>query len=230
MSYSEAFGILINSLAYWAGPIVAFVSAWLLFLLQEKRKQSFAASSARQSLVAELKWLESHLSMIVVKCAVQSDIVPDGVREFRWFLKEGFQRNTLMELPPGTLEDRDKTLGLPDEKIATLVGFFKHESQAAELPVTITTSILAAPTSAKLSAEEIKKLIDVRWQVSMLATEARNVNEFLRLTFTISDEVNHEIVKINHAGSLRMYGRRANYLLNYVRAALTELNKPGDDR
>lgn len=223
MTLAQLINSLVNTISSGAGIFFGFLSAWGLFILQERHKQALAVQSTRQSLLGELKWLESHLSIIVIKCAIQSDIVPDGVKEMRWFLKEGFARNTLEELPPGTLENRDKTLALPDEEVAKLLRFFKHESQAIEMPVTITNSILASPTTAKLSAEEIKKLIDVRWQVAMLTAEARNMNENLRLTFTVSDEENHKIVKINHAKCLHMYGRRANYLLRYVRAALGEL-------
>jgi hypothetical protein len=60
----------------------------------------------------------------------------------------------------------------------------------------------------------------------MLAAEARSLSDLLALTFTVSDETNHAIVKTNHASTLRMYGRRANYLLKYVRAALKELETP----
>jgi hypothetical protein len=59
----------------------------------------------------------------------------------------------------------------------------------------------------------------------MLNSEARNMNALLQLTFTIPDETNHEIVTKNHASCLSMYGLRASYTLDYVRAALSELEK-----
>jgi hypothetical protein len=61
----------------------------------------------------------------------------------------------------------------------------------------------------------------------MLAHELRSMHESHLLTFTVTGETNREIGKSNYASSLRMYGRRANYLLRYVRAALGELEKPG---
>jgi hypothetical protein len=225
MSYSEAFGILINSLAYAAGPIIGLVSAWVLFVFQEDRKQSFAAETARQSLIEELKWVESMLSLTVIKCAIQSDLLPRGIKEFRWFLKEGMARNVLEEIPAGILKDIDKTLAWSDDKIAPLLKFFRQDSRALELPISIIHSVLAAPTSAKLSAEEIKKLLDVRWQAHMLSGHASDMNEFFRLTFTVSDEENHKTIQQNNANSLRAYGRRAAFLLDRVRAALNELDR-----
>jgi hypothetical protein len=230
MWYKEALRTLINSLAYAAGPIITFLSgtlsAWLLFVLQENRKQAFAAMSARQSLVSELRWLESQLSITVIKCAIQSDIIPDGVKEYRWFFKEGIERNVLDEIPAQILERRERLADYSDQQITTLLRFFRRENRAIELPLTITNSVLATPTSAKLSAEEIKKLVDVRWQSAMLASEGRSMNDLLSLTFTLSDEVNHQIVVQNHKSALHMYGRRANYVLKYVRAALNELEMP----
>jgi hypothetical protein len=172
MSYSEAFGILINSLAYAAGPIIGLISAWVLFVFQEDRKQSFAAETARQSLIEELKWLESMLNLTVIKCAIQSDILPRGIKEFRWWLKEGLTRNVLDEIPAGISEEMDKILAASDEQIAPLLKFFRQDDRALELPISIVNSVLAAPTSAKLSAEEIKKLLDVRWQAHMLSGHA----------------------------------------------------------
>ena len=51
MSYDDAFGLLINAVAYAAGPILGFVSGWALFILQEDRKEMRAAKSAMQSLL-----------------------------------------------------------------------------------------------------------------------------------------------------------------------------------
>ena len=39
-------------------------------------------------------------------------------------MKEGFNRNTLQEIPEKILENRDKTLALGDEELAKLLKFF----------------------------------------------------------------------------------------------------------
>jgi hypothetical protein len=223
MTVDEALAVLVSNLGHAVGPLVGFLSGWGLFEIQERRKQSLAVRSVRQSLVAELKWLESQASMAVIRCANQSNILSRGIQEFRWFLREGAGRNMLDEIPPELIASRDTVLSYPDEEITKLVKIFRHESQATELPATVINSVLGAPTSAELSAEEIKRLLQVKWQLAMLATEARNMTEFLRLTFSVTDEANHNIVKANHASSLRMYGKRAAHLLDYVRAALKEL-------
>jgi hypothetical protein len=80
MSYGDALNYLTIGLATAGPTVLGFVAAWALFQLQERHKQSFAADSARQSLIAELKWLESMLNITVVKCALQSDIIARGIQ------------------------------------------------------------------------------------------------------------------------------------------------------
>lgn len=137
----------------------------------------------------------------------------------RWFLKEGVERNSLEALPAGILDNIDETLQRSDQDLEPLVRCFKHGNLASELPMPIVNSVLGAPMSAKLTADEVKSLIDVRWQSLLLDAETRMLNEFFRLTFSVSVE-NHEVVIQNHIGSLRAYGRRASHMLSYVRLSL----------
>jgi hypothetical protein len=153
--------------------------------------------------------------------------VQDGIQELRWIARAGLERDLPAELPSDYLAHQESIARSSDTEIRPMLNFFRQENQAIELPLTITNSILATPTSAKLSPEEIKKLVDVRWQLSMLTHEGHSLNELLHLTFTVSDETNFNIVKSNHAGTLRMYGRRANFLLKYVRTALKDLEARG---
>jgi hypothetical protein len=127
------------------------------------------------------------------------------------------------------LADRKKAGPLSDEQIAAILksGHFKQENQALELPLSVVNAVIGAPISAKLKPNEISSLIQVKWQAYMLANEARLVNEFIRLTFTVSDDDNHRTIVANHQAGIRMYGRRAAYLLDQVRAALKELEAPG---
>jgi hypothetical protein len=179
--------------------------------------------------LAELKWLESYLNIVTIKCAVQSDIIDRGVKEYRWFLKHGMERNTLQELSPQFFENRDNILASTDQELAKCLSLLpQQENRASEAPLSITNAVLSAPTSAKLSPAELKKLIDVRWQSTLLNSEARNTNEWLRLTFTVTGDTNHPRVKENHEGCLRMYGLRASCTLDYVRTALSELEKIKD--
>jgi hypothetical protein len=111
MSYCEAFTVLTNSLAPAVGPLLGsllgFLSGWGLFVLQENRKQAKAAVSTRESLTAELKWLESLLSITTIKCAVQSGMIDRGIEEYRWIMKHA-ERNTLQEISPEIVKGREK--------------------------------------------------------------------------------------------------------------------------
>lgn len=206
-----------------AGPILGFISAFILFEVQQWGTRRRTAKFARQSLIAELKLLESLLSIIVLKCGVQSDIVPQAAREMRWLLDEGFERNLTDDLPAGVLGDKEKILKLSDRDLERFVQSFRHGNLAAELPIPVINSILAAPTSPTLSANEIKALIDVRWQSSLLHAETQVLNESMRLMFSVSDPENYKIARQNHLGSLRAYGRRASHMLTQVRLALKEI-------
>jgi hypothetical protein len=211
-----------------AGQTIAgFVSAWAIFVLQAKRKEKAAAQAARESLIEELKWLEVQLAFAVIKCAYHSDIVDRGVKEFRWAFKEGFARVKLGDFKPEEIQIMQNEATHSDEQIAAIFnsGLIRHESQALELPTTVIDAVAGAPTSAKLSSIEIKRLLDVKWQVQMLNAEARNMTDSLRLTFTVTDEQNHQIVKLNHSASLRSYGRRAAHALDFARSALSELGQ-----
>lgn len=223
----EIFTLAWNNIATATPTLVGFVSAWILFELQEFRKQGFAGDAARQSLIEELKFLEVQLSLSVIKCANQSGIIDKGVKEFRWTFKEGFARSRTQGFTPEELSVLQIQAGHSDEQIATILrtGILRHEALAIELPISIITAVSTAPTSAKLSSIEIKRLLDVNWQMRMLTAEAHLMNEAFRLTFTVSDE-NQAIVRANHASSLKMYGRRAGYALDFVRAALSEIQTP----
>lgn len=223
MTVQEALAFLISNLANAVGPILGFLSALLLFEVQEWRKKRVAVELTRQSLISELNWLESVLSMTVVKCANQSGILNDGVKEFRWSLKESFDRHVLEEMPAEQRQSREKMLALSDEELVPYIKLFHQENAAVALPITVISSVLAAPISGNLSSAEITKLIDIQWQSTMLARQAENMNECLRLSFTVTEEPNHDIIKQNHLSALRWYGLRARYMLAYVRTAMNEI-------
>ena len=231
MSY-YVFTVLISSLAPAVGPLLGallgFLSGWGLFVLQENRKQTKAAEATRQSLIGELKWLESYLNVTIMKCAIRFNIIDRRVKEAaRWYMKHGLEFNALDQIPPSILEERDKLLasGSDDELVTWLSSLPQQENRASEAPLTTTNAILSAPFSARLEPSQLRKLIDVKWQSTLLNAEARNANEWLRLTFTVTGETNYPRVKENHEGCLRTYGLRASYALDYVRAALSELDK-----
>ena len=83
-------------------------------------------------------------------------------------------------------------------------------------------SVLAGRTSGFTPAQ-IQGISSVRWQAVLLEQDVDWMAEFLRLTFAVTDEVNHQIVTSNFDMRTRGYAQRANILLRCVRTALGAL-------
>lgn len=83
-------------------------------------------------------------------------------------------------------------------------------------------SALAGHTSG-FNARQIQALGMVRWQAYLLEQDAESMKEFFRLTFTVTDESNHQIVVANHEQRTMGYALRARTVLRAVRAALQQI-------
>ena len=57
----------------------------------------------------------------------------------------------------------------------------------------------------------------------LLEEDANWTKEFLRLSYTVTDPTNHNIVSLNHDRRVYSYSRRVITLLKCVRIALTTL-------
>ncbi len=88
-----------------------------------------------------------------------------------------------------------------------------------KLILPVIDSALAGHTSGFMSVE-IQALSSVRWQAFLLAEDADWMAEFLRLTFTVTDAENHDIVTNNFAMRTRGYARRVHVMVGCVRTAL----------
>jgi hypothetical protein len=92
-----------------------------------------------------------------------------------------------------------------------------------ELRVPVLDSVLANPPAGLGDIEE-QALRGVRWQVHLLADEARAVEEWLRLTCMTADHSdNHARVVANLDGTREAYRRRAIVAVRMIRVALSML-------
>lgn len=209
------------------GPLLGFFSGWGLFELTERRKVRLAEHALRNALLAELRHTEVLLSTIVGKYCFTANNPTDiaiFAAEIRWFVNVGKQRAlrvglALQEPPEGTVGQFND---LSDETLVALFGKGRQETIGASLILPVIDSVLAGRTSG-FSDLEIEALSTVRWQAHLLEQDAEWTKEFLRLSFTVTDPTNHDIVSKNHGARVYSYSRRAITLLKCVRSALTTL-------
>jgi hypothetical protein len=138
--------------------------------------------------------------------------------EIRWYLAVGRHRTQAIGLgelpePPAGFD------ALSDEQ---LVAGFAHTAQTDRMGpkviLPVVDSALAGHTSG--FTVQIQALSSVRWQASLLEEDVHWMAEFLRLTFTVSDAENHDIVTQNFNTRTRGYAQRVHILVGCVRTAL----------
>lgn len=216
------------------GPLLGFLSALVLFEITEWRKVRLAQRALREALVAELQHAEVVLSTVVGKyahLAQTSDEVRDTASAIRWFFSVGRKRAketgvTLVEVPEDTIAQLQT---LEDAKVIQLFAQARPE-RVETVGVTVILPVVASALAGRTSgfkAGEIRALSTVRWQAHLLEQDAGWMAEFLRLTYTVTDQTNHAIVSQNHDRRTRSYAHRAGVLLRCVRVALRKLGAGG---
>jgi hypothetical protein len=179
--------------------------------------------------MAELGHAELVLSTIVFNLSIGADNVADAVPELRWFLRLGTERILragVLDLTTEELEVMRHLQGLSDrgaEEILRTLSPTRRARPLVELAMAVLDSVLANPPDSVSHIEE-QVLRDVRWQVHLLATEARAENEWLRLTcMAAGDSDNQARVVANLDETREAYRRRAIVAVRLIRAALGEL-------
>ena len=205
-----------------AGPFLGFLTGWGLFELTERRKVRLAEGALRAALIAELEHAEVLLASIVGRYAYLATSLAEiqqVASEIRWFLAVGRLRAQAI----GLSEVSEPPAGFDSLSDEQLVAGFTHLTQSdrmgPKLILPVIDSALAGHTSGFTSVE-IQALSSVRWQAFLLAEDADWMAEFLRLTFTVTDAENHDIVTNNFAMRTRGYARRAHVMVGCVRTAL----------
>jgi hypothetical protein len=139
--------------------------------------------------------------------------------EIRWFLAVGRPRaqtiglGELSEPPAGF----DSLSG--EQLIGGLAQLALNDRVGSKVILPVIDSALAGHTSGFTSVE-IQALSSVRWQAFILEQDADWMAEFLRLTFTVTDEENHLIVTSNFDMRTRGYANRVRTMVGCVRTAL----------
>jgi hypothetical protein len=213
-----------------AGPILGFFAAWGLFELTERRKVRLAERALRTALVAELEHAEGVLASIVTRFAHFAD-TPAAIQqlatEWRWLtLGGGRQRmqalseSALPEYPPGFVE---RVSDLSDQQLVALLAASRVNVEHARLGPKVILPIVDAALAGRTSgftSREIQALSSVRWHEHGLAEGSRWAEEFLRMTFTITDDAKHAGATQNLESRTKDYAQRAGSMLAAVRSAL----------
>ena len=222
---NELFSSLLETLealvSETAPVLLGFISAWLLFEVTARRRARLSQRELCRALVAELENAEVLASTIVCKYARFSQSKKDVAFvacEIRWFHDVGRQRleavGILADLPNFSSE----LTSLSDDQLVALFSSTK-ETVGTKLILPVLDRALAGQTFG-FRANQIQALSMVRWQIYLLAQDAESMHEMFRLSFTVTDEKNHEIVLVNHDQRSVAYAHRAQTLLRAMRTAL----------
>jgi len=201
-------------MANYLGPVIGFVMAWVLFELTEFRRSWVRASNVRRSFVAEMKSVERVLSATVFSLSMAIGKPDRAVIEMRWLVGQKEALDMLGEAPPDLLEKSD-------QEIATVLKMLqpKTPKDVPEIPVPILSSVLSAQGFG-FTSEEIQILCEANRYIHGLGHHARSMRENIRLTFTVTDETNHEIVQENYLKSVHSCHLCAVEGLSHVRKAI----------
>jgi hypothetical protein len=206
--------------------IIGFLFAWGVFELTEHRRRKRAQAAVRRALVAELGQAELILSAIVFNLSIGTDHVADAVQELRWILQLGTERILragVLDLTTEEIEAMRHLQGQSDQGTAEILRTLSPGQRArplVELRVPVLDSVLANPPAGFGHIED-QALRDLRWQVHVLADEARAAEEWLRLTCMTTDRSdNHARVVANLDGIREAYRRHAIVAVRMNRDAL----------
>ncbi len=222
---NELFSSLLETLealvSETAPVLLGFISAWLLFEVTARRRARLSQRELCRALIAELENAEVLASTIVAKyarfCQNEKDVA-FVAREIRWFHEIGRQRLKVIGIVSDLPSVSSELKSLSDDQ---LVGLFSStkETVGTKLIMPVLDRALAGQTF-DFRTNQIQALSTVRWQIYLLEQDAESMHEMFRLSFTVTDESNHEIVLENHNQRSVAYAQRVQTLLRAIRATL----------
>jgi len=205
------------------GTVVGFLTAWGVLQLTEHRRRKRAQAVARRAIVAELRHTELILSSTIVNLSIGTDAVADAVRELKVLLEIGTERmlrTGVLDLATDQLEALRHLQGLSDQSAAEILRTLRPTQRARPLKVEapVLDVLLANPTHC-FGDVELQALSAIRWQMHLLADEARLADEWLPLASTMAD-TNQGRALATLDGTRESYRRRAIIALRMIRDAL----------
>jgi hypothetical protein len=210
--YSGAIGAV---LGFLAGLISAEYAEW--------RRRWIRKKNIRQALVGELRSLEALMSLSLIRL---SHGIPNPIRaiaEFRWYIKEGYKQ---WDLGLNFSDQyRAELLKLSDEELKTVVASYLTRPgtpQTAKFRVPILDGVLSK-AEVGFTMEEIHALSNLRWQITSTEKEIDNMDQYLLMSFTITDAENHKKVVENRKAAEAGLRQRLGYALDAIRETLTKL-------
>ena len=195
--------------------------------LTERRRRKRAQAVTRRAVVAELRQAELVLSSIIVNLSIGTDTVADAVQELKVLLEIGTQRMLrigVLDLTAEQFEALRHLQGVSDQGAAEILRTLWPAQRARPLKVQapVLDAVLANPTHG-FGDVELQALGAIRWQVHLLADEARLADEWPPLASTEADTGGHGRAGATLDGTRESYRRRAIVAVRMIRDALDVL-------
>jgi hypothetical protein len=206
------------------GTVIGFLTAWGVLQLTDRRRRMLAQTATRRAVVAELRHAELVLSSIIVNLSIGTDTVADAVRELKVLLEIGTERMLrigVLDLTAEQLEALRHLHGVSDQGAAEILRTLWPAQRARPLKVQVPVldTVLANPTHG-FGDVELQALSAIRWQVQLLADEARLADQWLPPASTTADPDTPGRAEVTFEGPQASYRRRAMVAVRMIRDAL----------
>lgn len=206
------------------GTVIGFLTAWGVVQLTDRRRRTLTQTATRRAVVAELRHAELVLSSIIVNLSIGTDSVADALRELKVLLEIGTERMLrigVLDLTAEQLEALRHLHGVSDQGAGEILRTLWPAQRARPLKVQVLVldTVLANPTHGFRDVE-LQALSAIRWQVHLLADEARLADQWLPLASTTADPDTPGRAEVTFEGPQASYRRRAMVAVRMIRDAL----------
>jgi hypothetical protein len=206
------------------GVVIGFLAAWGVLQLTEHRRRKRAQAVTRRAIVAELRHTELILSSTIVNLSIGTDAVADAVRELKILLEIGTERmlrTGVLDLTMDQLEALRHLQGISDQSAAEILRTLWPTQRARPLKVeSPVLDVLVVNPIHGFGDVELQALSAIRWQMHLVADEARLADEWLPLASTMADTNSQGRALATFDGTRESYRRRAIVAVRMIRDAL----------
>lgn len=208
----------------YLGPILGFIVGWGLFELTDFRKRWIHRRNLRKALIGELKSVEVVLSATLITFSYGIADPSRAVAEMRWYHIEGRKRRRDLSFPE---ELSQKMVKQTDEELGAFLKAQKlpYGNRPVNTPFPVLEGILSAQ-GVGLSEDDLQMLSDLQRQGHFLTRQTQLIDEYARMTFTVTDPRNLKKVFEAHENYVNIYRDRVEYALDVLRLTLEKLTRP----